>query len=100
MKPVELKDFCIHLRDRITFNKCDFSIEAGSASVIMGPTGTGKSVFLKSIAGILPMHIFKFEGSMKVNGIDAYIDGENWDLISGLRLNSQALCLFLQKLRR
>ncbi len=79
MKPVELKDFCIHLRDRITFNKCDFSIEEGSASVIMGPTGTGKSVFLKSIAGILPMHIFKFEGSMKVNGIDAYIDGNKLD---------------------
>lgn len=79
MKPVELKDFCIHLGNRITLKKCDFSLESGTSSVIMGTTGTGKSVFLKSIAGILPMHIFSFEGSMKVNGIDAYIDGQKLD---------------------
>ncbi|MCR5765104.1 MAG: ATP-binding cassette domain-containing protein [Treponema sp.] len=91
MKPVELKDFCIHLRDRITFNKCDFSIEEGSASVIMGPTGTGKSVFLKSIAGILPMHIFNFEGSMKVNGIDAYTNGEKLDYNQWTKIEQSGL---------
>lgn len=89
--PVELKQFSIHLGERTTFKKTDFKIEEGTSTVIMGPTGTGKSVFLKSIAGILPMTVFSFEGSMKVNGIDAYIDGkkqnyEQWTKIeqSGL----------------
>ena len=76
MIPVELKDFCIHLGERTTLKKTAFNIEAGSSTVIMGTTGTGKSVFLKSIAGILPMNIFRFEGSMKVNGIDAYVSGK------------------------
>lgn len=91
MKPVELIDFCIHLGERITFKKCSFSIEEGSASVIMGPTGTGKSVFLKSIAGILPMHIFKFEGSMKVNGIDAYLEGNKLDYNQWTKIEQSGL---------
>ena len=76
MIPVELKDFCIHLGERTTLKKTTFNIEEGTSTVIMGTTGTGKSVFLKSIAGILPMNVFRFEGSMKVNGIDAYISGK------------------------
>ncbi len=76
VNPIELNDFCIHLRDRITLKKSSFSIEPGTSTVIMGPTGTGKSVFLKSIAGILPTSVFTFEGNMKINGIDGYINGK------------------------
>lgn len=76
MTPIELHDFCIHLGDRITLKKSTFNIEEGTSTVIMGPTGTGKSVFLKSIAGILPTTVFTFEGNLKINGIDGYIDGK------------------------
>ncbi len=76
MTPIELNDFCIHLNERITLKKCSLKIEEGTSTVIMGPTGTGKSVFLKSVAGILPMNIFRFEGNLKINGLDGYIDGK------------------------
>ena len=79
MTPIELNDFCIHLSDRITLKKTSLKIEEGTSSVIMGPTGTGKSVFLKSVAGILPSTVFRYEGSMKINGIDGYIDGKKLD---------------------
>ena len=72
MTPVSLNNFSIHLGKRVLLKNCSLSIEPNSSSVIMGPTGTGKSVFLKSIAGILSTKVFTFEGSMKVNGIDAY----------------------------
>ena len=72
MTPVSLNNFSIHLGKRTLLKNCTFSLEPNSSSVIMGPTGTGKSVFLKSIAGILSTKVFTFEGSMKVNGIDAY----------------------------
>lgn len=91
MIPVELKDFSIHLGNRITFKKCNFSIEGGTSSVIMGPTGTGKSVFLKSIAGILPLNIFSFEGSMKVNGIKAYENGKKLDLDQWTKIEQSGL---------
>ena len=68
MTPIELNNFSIHLGKRITLKKCNFSIAEGSSTVIMGPTGTGKSVFLKSIGGILSTQIFTFEGSMKITG--------------------------------
>ncbi|WP_191013850.1 ATP-binding cassette domain-containing protein [Treponema zioleckii] len=79
MTPIELNDFCIHLNERITLKKCSLKIEKGTSTVIMGPTGTGKSVFLKSVAGILPMNIFRFEGNLKINGLDGYIDGKKLD---------------------
>ena len=79
MTPIELNDFCIHLGDRITLKKTSLKIEEGTSTVIMGPTGTGKSVFLKSVAGILPSTVFRYEGSMKINGIDGYIDGNKQD---------------------
>ncbi len=91
MIPIELKNFSIHLGDRITLKKCTMSIEPGSSTVIMGPTGTGKSVFLKSVAGILPMNIFSFEGSMKVNGLDAYIAGDKLGFAQWGRIEKSGL---------
>ncbi|QTQ12233.1 ATP-binding cassette domain-containing protein [Treponema parvum] len=78
MTPVSLNNFSIHLDKRELLKDCSFSLEPNSSSVIMGPTGTGKSVFLKSIAGILSTKIFTFGGSMKVNDILAY-DGRKLD---------------------
>ncbi|MGI5173960.1 ATP-binding cassette domain-containing protein [Treponema sp. OMZ 840] len=75
MKPISLDNFSIKLGKRILLKDSNFSIEPNSSAVIMGPTGTGKSVFLQSIAGILSTKIFTFSGTMKVNGFDAYVNG-------------------------
>lgn len=91
MTPIELHDFCIHLGDRITLKKSTFNIEAGTSTVIMGPTGTGKSVFLKSIAGILPTTVFTFEGSLKINGIEGYIDGKKQDYETWTKIEQSGL---------
>lgn len=91
MKPVSLHNFSIHLDNRILLSNCNFEPVVGGSTVIIGQTGTGKSVLLKTIAGIIPNKTFTFSGSMKINGIDAYNDGNkasysNWRLImhSGL----------------
>ncbi len=79
MKPIVFEDFEIHLYDRVTLKKCNLTIDEGTSTVIMGPTGTGKSVLLKSIAGILSTKIFTFKGNLKVNDINGYIDGKKLD---------------------
>lgn len=79
MIPIKLTDFSIHLGDRITLKKSSLQFEPGTSTVIMGPTGTGKSVFLKAVAGILPTTVFSFEGNMQINEIDGYIDGQKLD---------------------
>ena len=91
MRPVEFNDFSIHLGERITLKRCNFSLEEGTSTVIMGVTGTGKSVLLKSIAGILPMNIFTFEGSQKVNGLDSYIDGKKQDALQWTKIEKSGL---------
>lgn len=91
MNPIVLNDFCIHLGERITLKKTNLTIQEGTSTVIMGPTGTGKSVLLKSVAGILPSHIFSFEGSMTVNDIDAYIDGNKLDYLQWTKIEQSGL---------
>ncbi len=73
--PISLNGFSITLDDRPLVKDGDFAPAQGSSSVIIGPTGVGKSVFLKTIAGLLPTRTFRLGGSMQVNGIDAYVNG-------------------------
>ncbi len=91
MTPISLDKFCIHLGDRITLKPTTLDIESGSSTVIMGPTGTGKSVFLKSIAGILPTHIFKFDGALKVNGNPGYFNGKKLDFFEWTKIEQSGL---------
>lgn len=91
MIPISLDKFCIHLGERITLKPTTLDIEEGSSTVIMGPTGTGKSVFLKSIAGILPTNIFKFEGSLKVNGNPGYFGGKKLDFFEWTKIEQSGL---------
>jgi peptide/nickel transport system ATP-binding protein len=91
MTPIELDNFSIHLGSRITLRNCSFKVESGSSTVIMGPTGTGKSVFLKSIAGILSTQVFTFEGGMKVNGLPGYFGGKKLDYDSWLQIEQSGL---------
>jgi ABC-type multidrug transport system ATPase subunit len=72
---VSLQGFSIYLGERPLVREIDFAPANGSSSVIIGPTGVGKSVLLKSIAGLLPARTFRIGGSMRVQGIDAYLEG-------------------------
>ncbi len=74
--PIIIKSFSVHLKDRLLFDIDHFSPEAGTSTVIIGATGTGKSVLLKSISGLLPATTFKVKGSMTLHGYNAYIDGK------------------------
>jgi len=91
MTPIALNNFSIHLGERELLKNCNFSLEAGVSTVIMGPTGTGKSVFLKSIAGILSTQIFTFDGAMKVNGFDAYVNGKKSNFVSWTEIEKSGL---------
>ena len=73
--PIALDGFSIFLGERPLVEESDFALEPGSSSVVLGPTGVGKSVLLKAVAGLLPARPFRLGGSMRVQGIDAYVNG-------------------------
>jgi len=73
--PLALNGFCIMLGPRPLVEAIDLALTPGSSSVILGPTGVGKSVFLKAVAGLLPARTFRLGGAMQVQGIDAYVNG-------------------------
>lgn len=74
--PILLNNFSITLGERRLLDHADFTPAAGSSSVIIGPTGAGKSVFLRAVAGFIPLSVFSLNGSMSIHGIDAYVDGK------------------------
>ena len=52
----------------------DFAVKAGGCAVISGPSGSGKSLFLRMIADLDPN-----EGEVRLNGIDRQsLDGPSW----------------------
>ncbi len=73
--PISLSGFSIFLGERPLVKESDFALAPGSSSVVIGPTGVGKSVLLKAVAGLLPTRTFRLGGSMRVQGIDAYVNG-------------------------
>jgi peptide/nickel transport system ATP-binding protein len=86
--PVSLQGFSIFLGERPLIREVDFTPPRGGSSVIVGQTGVGKSVLLKTIAGLLPAGTFRLEGSMRVQGIEAYVNGRKtaharWSKIMG-----------------
>lgn len=73
--PVRLKNFSVRLGSRLLFDIDEFAPVSGTSTVIIGATGSGKSVLLKSISGLLPADTFTVSGDMELHGITAYSGG-------------------------
>jgi ABC-type multidrug transport system ATPase subunit len=72
--PIILENFVVHLKDRLLFDIERFVPEPGTSTVIIGTTGSGKSVLLKALAGLL-IGPFTIQGDMSLVGIPAYSQG-------------------------
>ncbi len=87
-QPLVLENFSVALGDRLLFDIERFSPEPGSSTAIVGKTGSGKSVLLRALSGLLPARPFSIGGSMRLHGRVAYRDGKKtsratWRAIMG-----------------
>jgi peptide/nickel transport system ATP-binding protein len=73
--PLSLDTFSIAIGARRLLEGIDFTPPRGSSTVIVGPTGAGKSVLLRAVAGLLPLGTFTLGGSMRLHGLPAYTRG-------------------------
>jgi peptide/nickel transport system ATP-binding protein len=58
-------------------NGVSFSLERGEVLTILGESGSGKSVTLKAMMRLLPMHKAKLSGAVSIDGKDILAMGEN-----------------------
>ena len=72
--PIVLKKYSVTLKDRLLFDIDSFEPKPGTSTVITGTTGSGKSVLLRALTGLLSGP-FTVTGAMKLHGFDAYVDG-------------------------
>jgi len=88
--PILMQKFTVHLKDRraskerregdrLLFDIDRFEPKGGTSTVITGTTGSGKSVLLRTLAGLLSGP-FSVTGSLRLHGQDAYVDGRKTDL--------------------
>lgn len=76
MSVVEFDNFSVALGERYLLKTTNLKFEKGSSNIIVGQTGSGKSVLLKTIAGVLPLNTFKYFGDLKINNFQAYNNGK------------------------
>jgi phospholipid/cholesterol/gamma-HCH transport system ATP-binding protein len=53
MFAVEFQDVCFAFDDHVILDHVSFSIETGAMRVLLGPSGSGKSILLKLILGLM-----------------------------------------------
>lgn len=84
----EASDFSVDIGKRPLFRVASFAVRAGSSVAIVGRTGSGKSVFLRSVAGLLPVRgPFATGGDLTVLGEKVYANGRKagWNTWSSVR---------------
>ena len=63
---IEINQLTKAFEQHLVLNKLDLMVKTGETKVIIGRSGVGKSVLLKSIVGLLKPDF----GSVKINGVD------------------------------
>lgn len=64
--PIELRDVCKRFGDLVVLDHVDLVFPRGQTTAVIGPSGTGKSVMLKHIVGLLRPDA----GEVRVFGVD------------------------------
>jgi len=62
---IEVEGLCVRLPG-FALDTISFRVAAGEFFTILGPTGSGKTLILESIAGLVPIH----SGQIRINGRD------------------------------
>lgn len=63
---IEIKNLCKSFEHKVVLDHINLNVCRGETKVIIGRSGTGKSVLLKSIIGIIRPD----QGSIKINGVE------------------------------
>lgn len=67
MSYIEVDNLCVHAGDRTVVDGVSFSVDAGERVGIIGESGSGKSLSIFSVMGLLPRGL-RASGSVRVDG--------------------------------
>ena len=73
---IEIKNLIKRYGDKVVLNDLNFTIKDGEIFSIMGPSGTGKSTFLKCLIGLVKPD----GGSIKIDGFDIVSNRKEMEL--------------------
>ena len=66
---IRLQDFCFSYGSRMIFRQLSLAVPAAGCTVLLGPSGTGKSTLLRVLAGGMNRHpLVKVEGHIELAG--------------------------------
>jgi ABC-type glutathione transport system ATPase component len=90
-RPLVLENFAVSLGPRLLFDIENFAPDPGSSTAIIGKTGSGKSVLLRALSGLLPASPFSIKGEMILHGRSAYRGGVKTGRLSWRRIMAAGL---------
>jgi ABC-type transporter Mla maintaining outer membrane lipid asymmetry ATPase subunit MlaF/ABC-type transporter Mla maintaining outer membrane lipid asymmetry permease subunit MlaE len=65
---IELKDLRIAVPGRVLLEDVNLSVRRGERVLLVGPSGSGKSVLLRLLTGLLPLEPFEISGEARIHG--------------------------------
>ncbi|MCL1864979.1 MAG: ATP-binding cassette domain-containing protein [Spirochaetes bacterium] len=63
---INVKNLSVSFEDSVIINNISFHVKRGETLVVMGKNGSGKSVLLKSLSGLID----EYKGEIEIDGID------------------------------
>lgn len=61
---LEIKDFCLSYQNKEIIKNASLSVDSGEVSVLVGPSGSGKSLLALGISGYVPDNLRKMRGEV------------------------------------
>ena len=70
---IRLQDFCFSYGSRMIFRNLNLAVPATGCTILLGPSGTGKSTLLRVLAGIMNRHPqVQVSGHVEVAGVSGF----------------------------
>jgi len=85
--PVTVKDLCKSYGEQQVLKNISFEVEAGEVFVLMGPSGSGKSVLMRQIIGLETAD----SGQVQIDGLDASKRETHKKVVTSIVFQSGAL---------
>ncbi len=87
---IKLEDVSVWFKSEVVFEKINLTVEQGQSLILIGPSGQGKTVLTKLMAGILP----PTKGNVLIDGINIYNDSSRHQILEKMGMLFQKNALF------
>lgn len=87
---IEVRDLCVKFGGRVLLKHISFALARGQIVVLLGESGSGKTLCAQSLLGVLADNLAESSGKVRINGAPIGINSVDFGNVDSANLNSGA----------